>query len=178
MKTKTVGGPDFMGGFQRVAWYGLALLLLALTWMVLAVSLVAPARAAEADIATVVIHVQQVSPKGGTLRLGLYDAAHYAADDAPAIAAADVPATMGETTVTLTNVAPGTYAIETFQDINSNGKMDTSWLGLPLEPYGFSRDAKPRLAKPGFDRVKFEVAAGVNTVTLHLQNTVSVIASK
>jgi uncharacterized protein (DUF2141 family) len=146
--------------------------------MVLAVGLVAPARAAEAETATVVVHVQQVSPKGGTLRLGLYDEAHYAADDAPAVVAADVPATMGETTVTLTNVAPGTYAIETFQDVNSNGKMDTSWLGIPLEPYGFSRDAKPRLSKPSFDRVRFDVAAGVNTVTLHLQNTVSVIASK
>ncbi|HEY4076420.1 MAG TPA: DUF2141 domain-containing protein [Rhizomicrobium sp.] len=149
-------------------------MLLALTWMVL----VAPARAAEAETATVVIHVQQVSPRGGTLRLGLYDEARYTADDAPAVASADVPATLGETTVTLTDVAPGTYAIETFQDINSNGKMDTNWLGIPLEPFGFSRDAKPRLSKPGFDRVKFDVTVGVNTVSLHLQNTVSVIASK
>jgi uncharacterized protein (DUF2141 family) len=178
MNTRAVGGPNFMGGFQRVAWYGLALLLLALTWMVLAVGLVAPARAAETETATVVIHVEQVSPRGGTLRLGLYDEARYAADDAPAVASADVPAALGETTVTLTDVAPGTYAIETFQDINSNGKMDTNWLGIPLEPFGFSRDAKPRLSKPGFDRVKLDVAAGVNTVTLHLQNTVSVIASK
>jgi hypothetical protein len=48
------------------------------SWMLLAAGLVAPARAQEPvrvqDAgATVVIHVQDVSPKGGTLRLGLYD---------------------------------------------------------------------------------------------------------
>ena len=43
--------------------------------------------------------------------------------------------------------------------------------GLPLEPYGFSRDAAPRLSKPGFDRVKFDLAAGQNSQTFSLQNT-------
>jgi uncharacterized protein (DUF2141 family) len=83
---------------------------------------------------------------------------------------------MGVTTITLNNVPPGTYAIQAFQDLNSNGEMDTSWLGLPQEPYGFSRDARPRLSKPGFERVKFDVVAGANEQTLHLQNSVSVVA--
>ncbi|MEI7791277.1 MAG: hypothetical protein WCJ15_08890 [Alphaproteobacteria bacterium] len=48
------------------------------SWMLLAAGLVAPARAQEPvrvqdAVATVVIPVQDVSPKGGTLRLGLYD---------------------------------------------------------------------------------------------------------
>ena len=45
-------------------------------WMLLAAGLVAPARAQEpvtANGATLVIRIQDVSPKGGTLRLGLYD---------------------------------------------------------------------------------------------------------
>ena len=64
------------------------------------------------------------------------------------------------------------------EDINSNNKMDTSWLGLPLEPFGFSRDAQPRLSKPRFAAVKFDVAPGVNVQSLHLQNSVSLLASK
>ena len=51
--------------------------------------------------------------------------------------------------------------------------MDTTWLGLPLEPFGFSRDAKPFLSKPSFDEVKFAVAAGENSQSLHLQNMTS-----
>ena len=155
----------------RLAWYGLGLLLLALSLMVLAVGLVQPARAqAPAGSATLVIHVQGTTPEG-ILRLGLYDAARYAADDAPALTSADVPAQAGRTTVTLNNLAPGIYAIQSYQDRNGNGKMDTSWLGLPQEPYGFSRDARPRLSKPGFDRVRFAVAAGQNEQVFALQNT-------
>ena len=63
------------------------------------------------------------------------------------------------------------YIEGAYQDRNGNGKMDSSWLGLPLEPYGFSRDATPRLSKPGFDRVKFAVTAGANSQTFSLQNT-------
>lgn len=65
------------------------------------------------------------------------------------VASADVKAEMGDTVVTLTNVPPGVYAIETFQDINSNNKMDTSWFGFPLEPFGFC--AMPSPASPSRD---------------------------
>jgi uncharacterized protein (DUF2141 family) len=146
-------------------------------WMLLAVGLVAPARAQEPH-ATLMIHIQNVSPKGGTLRLGLYDEAHYPDDDSTPVASADVKAELGDNVITLNNVPPGVYAIEAYQDINSNNKMDTSWFGLPLEPFGFSRDAQPRLSKPRFSAVKFEVTPGVNMQTLHLQNSISLIATK
>ena len=76
------------------------------------------------------------------LRLGLYDQAGYPDDNSTPVASADVPAQLGETVITLTNIPPGSYAIETFQDINANNKMDTTWFGFPLEPFGFSRDAQ------------------------------------
>jgi|SRR6185312_3358653 uncharacterized protein (DUF2141 family) len=128
--------------------------------------------------ATLVIHVREVSPKGGTLRLGLYDEARYPDDDSTPVASADVRAESGETVITLNDIPPGTYAIETFQDINSNNKMDTTWFGIPEEPFGFSRDAKPRLSKPSFAQVKFEVVPGTNVQTLHLQASFSLIAAK
>jgi uncharacterized protein (DUF2141 family) len=83
-----------------------------------------------------------------------------------------VPAVAGETVITLHNIPPGVYAIQTFQDVNANDKMDTSWIGLPQEPFGFSLDAKPFLSKPSFDEVKFTLLPGDNSQTLHLQNSV------
>jgi len=140
--------------------------------------LVAPAARAQAPAATatVVVHVQGVTPAGGMVRLGLYDAARYPDDNSEPVAAADVRAEPGETVITLRNVPPGTYAIETFQDVNGNNKMDTNWLGIPREPFGFSRDARPHLSKPDFKDVKIDLAAGTNVQTLHLQNSVSLIA--
>lgn len=122
--------------------------------------------------ADLTIRVENVLPAGGVLRLGLYDAALYPDDNSKPIASADVPAIGGETIITLHGVAPGTYAIEAFQDVNANNKMDTTWMGLPLEPFGFSQDAKPFLSKPSFDDVKFTLAPGQNSQVIHLQNTV------
>lgn len=130
------------------------------------------------DQATLVVHVQDVSSKGGIVRLGLYDEARYPDDDSKPVASADVQAQAGETVITLKNVPPGSYAIQAYQDLNSNDKMDTSWFGFPLEPFGFSRDARPKLSKPRFAEVKFEVAPGMNVQTLHLQDSVSIIAEK
>jgi uncharacterized protein (DUF2141 family) len=132
--------------------------------------LAGPARSA-APTASLTIHVQNVLAAGGVLRLGLYDEARYPNDDSKPIASADVTAVPGETTVTLHGIAPGIYAIQTFQDVNANNRMDTSWVGLPLEPFGFSQDAKPFLSKPTFDEVKFTLAAGENSQVIHLQNT-------
>ena len=122
--------------------------------------------------ADLTIRVENVLPAGGVLRLGLYDAALYPDDNSKPIASADLPAIGGETVVTLHGVAPGIYAIEAFQDVNANNKMDTTWMGLPLEPFGFSQDAKPFLSKPSFDDVKFTLAAGENSLVIHLQNSI------
>jgi uncharacterized protein (DUF2141 family) len=139
-------------------------------WICLAIAGAVLARPAwPAAAATLTIRVENVLPAGGILRLGLYDAARYPDDNSKPIASADIPAIGGETIVTLHGVPPGVYAIQTFQDVNGNDKMDTSWLGLPLEPFGFSQDATPFLSKPSFDDVKFTLTAGDNSQVIHLQ---------
>jgi len=124
-------------------------------------------------VAELTIRIQNVSPRGGILRLSVYDKAHYSDNNSKPVASADVNAIAGETTITLHGIDPGSYAIETYQDINANGKMDTNWAGLPKEPFGFSRDARPRLlSKPSFETVKITLTTGKNTQSIHLQNSV------
>ena len=129
-------------------------------------------RAVPALAANLTIRVENVLPAGGILRLGLYDEARYPDDNAKPIAGADVPAIAGETVITLRDVPPGVYAILTYQDVNANNRMDTSWIGLPLEPFGFSLDVVPFLSKPAFSEVKFTVTTGENSQVIHLQNSV------
>jgi len=115
------------------------------------------------------VTVQGVIPPGGILRMGLYDRAGYSKNNGTAFA--DVPAIVGVTVVTFKDIAPGEYAVMAHQDLNSNDETDSNFLGIPTEPYGFSRDAKPFLSKPGFDAVRFTLVAGENSQTLRLQNT-------
>ena len=80
-----------------------------------------------------------------------------------------VPAVQPETTVTFKDIAPGVYGLKSYQDANRNGKFDQNWLGWPLERYGFSRDARPRLSEPGFARTKFMLPDVETVLVIHLQ---------
>jgi uncharacterized protein (DUF2141 family) len=119
--------------------------------------------------ATLVVKVEKVSPRGGDLRVALYTEQAYGADNGEPVQDAVVPARPGETIVTLAGIRPGIYAVKMFQDFNRNGRFDMNWLGLPLEKYGFSNDARPTFTEPPFAATKFELRPGTNTITIHLQ---------
>lgn len=122
-----------------------------------------------APLATLIVKVEKVSPRGGDVRVALYTSVSYPLDGADPVIDAVVPAKPGETIVTLQGVKPGTYAVKLFQDFNRNGEFDMNWLGLPLEKFGFSNDARPMFSEPPFDSTKFELRPGTNTITIHLQ---------
>lgn len=53
------------------------------------------------------------------------------------------------------DIPPGTYSLAVIHDENMNGKLDTNWLGVPTEGYGFSNDAKALLGAPSFSAASF-----------------------
>ena len=53
------------------------------------------------------------------------------------------------------DIPPGTYAMAVVHDENMNGKLDTNWLGLPTEGYGFSNNAKAVFSAPSFSDASF-----------------------
>jgi uncharacterized protein (DUF2141 family) len=57
-------------------------------------------------------------------------------------------------------VAPGTYAVSVFHDEDSNGKLDTNFMGVPREGVGASNDAKGHLGPPKFNAAAFRFAGG------------------
>lgn len=122
-----------------------------------------------AGAATLTVTVKDIDAKGGTLRLSLYDEFSWSAASDDPLASANVPAVTPDTVVTLSDIKPGIYGIKLFQDFNNNGKFDQNFIGLPLERYGFSRDARPFLSTPSFQNTKFKVVEGDNAITIHLQ---------
>jgi len=126
--------------------------------------------ASHALAATLIVKVESVSPRGGNLRVALYDRTSYAGHDADPVADRVVNAEAPETIVELDGVAPGTYAVKMFQDINRNGRFDTNVIGLPGEPFGFSNDARPLFDQPSFDAAKFTIGTGTRTITIRLRH--------
>ncbi|MEM8919176.1 MAG: DUF2141 domain-containing protein [Pseudomonadota bacterium] len=58
--------------------------------------------------------------------------------------------------ISITDVAPGTYAVALVHDENANGKMDMR-LFLPREGFGFSRNPKIGMGPPKFKSAQFTV---------------------
>ncbi len=124
---------------------------------------------APACAASLTVTVAGIDKKGGDLHVALYNEALWPDDDAKPLADIVVPAMAPQTAVTFKDVAPGVYGVKTYLDANRNGEFDQGAFGLPLERYGFSRDAKPGLSAPWFERVSFPVKAGENAIVIHLQ---------
>ena len=71
--------------------------------------------------------------------------------------------------VTYTDVAPGTYAVKVFHDINSDNDLNTSWVGWPQEPFGFSNDAPLNMGPPSFKAAALAVTGGAQTTRINLR---------
>lgn len=66
------------------------------------------------------------------------------------------------------NVAPGTYAVSAFHDANGNNKLDSNFLGLPLEAVGMSNNPKLN-GPPRFKPARFKVA-GPTKISIRFQS--------
>jgi len=80
-----------------------------------------------------------------------------------------VPVTTATATITFTDVSEGRHAIKAFHDVNDNGELDTNWMGIPTEPYGFSNDAMGTFGPPSFQDASFLVEPGANTTRFKMK---------
>ena len=51
----------------------------------------------------------------------------------------------------------GTYAIGVFHDVDRNGALSKSFLGIPKEPFGFSNNVRGRFGPPSFMEASFSL---------------------
>lgn len=58
-------------------------------------------------------------------------------------------------TVIMEDIPFGEYAVKAFHDEDANDDLTTNFLGIPVEDYGFSNDARGMFGPPGWDDAKF-----------------------
>ena len=144
-----------------------------LKWLfTLSVALVVALMAMKGQAAELTVTVKGLRNNEGMLRMALFDAAkEFPRGDE--IASRDVPAVKGQVLVVFPGVTPGDYAIAIHHDENDNQEMDT-FIGFPLEGFGFSRDAKVAAFKPPpFKEASFNVGSDDLTTSLSVVYWVS-----
>jgi len=124
--------------------------------MMLATTLALLAGTSQAAAGETEIHVRidNVRNSSGRLFVALYDGkrwlkpGHY-------LSAQKVKAKRGVVRATFRGMPRGVYGLAVFHDENMNSRVDTNFIGLPKEGYGFSRVTPRR--KPSFTEVAFSL---------------------
>ncbi|WP_262298528.1 DUF2141 domain-containing protein [Microvirga sesbaniae] len=118
-----------------------------------------------AQAATLTIRAQGVQPDQNMVYAGICDTSF---EEATCPYKDRGQATSGTVELRVRNVKPGTYAIAVFHDVNGNGKLDRSFIGLPNEPYGFSNDVGRR-GPPNFEAARIVVREPATTVVIPIR---------
>ena len=63
----------------------------------------------------------------------------------------------------LASIPSGNYAVAILHDENDDLKMNTNWLGIPKEGYGFSNNVMGTFGPPSFARASFRYIAPKHT---------------
>jgi len=123
-------------------------------------------RAEEASSLNVIEFRMRLREKGGIVRCGLFERNGWLKK---VVAAATARATGATALCVFNKIQPGTYGISAFHDQNSNGKLDTNFLGMPIEDYCASNNARGVLGPPSFEDSKFSFRGGTKQLEAHLK---------
>ena len=136
--------------------------LLILIQIVFGLSLIAQESVTESKLT---VEITNVTSKEGQIILAIYNSSE---NYDKRIAFQEVKLQPEVDTVTFeTSVPAGEYLVMLVHDINKNGKLDTSFIGMPKEPVGLSNyDGKGIPGK--FKKHKFTVSEDL-TVTIPLK---------
>ena len=119
------------------------------------------------NAANLTVTVEQVRNSKGEIRLSIFNVpSQFPQGDE--LDSKDVPAQLGFVTVQFYNLVLGAYAIAIHHDENSDGEMNTNFIGLPKEGYGFSNNAKVNFAAPAFEAAAFNLDVGDKSIRLRM----------
>ncbi|MBI1227481.1 MAG: DUF2141 domain-containing protein [Bacteroidetes bacterium] len=114
------------------------------------------------------IRFEGIEKPTGTLRLALYDNPSEFMKEEKAVLYNFFVDKNGNLEATIENLPTGTYAFAVFLDENNNKKLDKNLVGVPTEPYGFSKDSPSKWRLPTWEEVKFEVREKPQTLNVNL----------
>jgi len=115
------------------------------------------------------ITITKVKSAKGQFYIALFNKSKGFPDGSKAKYRQAVKASKGKVVVVFKNIPPGTYAVSTFHDANSNKKMDKSFFGIPKEGYGFSRDARGTFGPPSFAKASFYIGKKAHVISLTMK---------
>lgn len=126
------------------------------------------AASAFAQAATLEVEITDIRSTEGQLMVAVHASAE-GWDGKAAPAAAQLHAPSGDSALLrFEGLAPGSYAVQVMHDQNGNGELDSNFMGMPIEGYGFSNNPEV-MRKATFEEARVEVGEGETRIQLRLR---------
>lgn len=104
------------------------------------------------------VSITNLTNDKGHVLVSLYNTAEgFPSKPEKAVQKRRVTITNKQASVEFSAVPAGTYAVAVLHDENDDQKMNTNWLGIPKEGYGFSNNVTGTLGPPPFSKASFIV---------------------
>lgn len=110
---------------------------------------------------SILVHVEGVKNDKGSVTIALYD------DDpkrflkkGAKLGHLRVPAIKGITSACVSAPNAGNFAIAVYHDEDGNGKVTKSWIGFPVEGFGFSNNPRVFLTPPDLSEALVFIQTG------------------
>lgn len=124
---------------------------------------VAPCRAADLAVAITGVRAQT-----GLIKVALVDSPEAYDGKAKPVRGTAAAPSGGSASFRFDGLPPGRYAVMVIHDENGNGKLDSNFLGMPTEGYGFSNNPRV-MRKPTWDEAAFEVGEDGASIRIELR---------
>ncbi|MCB1172036.1 MAG: DUF2141 domain-containing protein [Leptospiraceae bacterium] len=134
---------------RQIVYLTTALLILSVPWN---------KGAAQDESFRIAVSVHNLVPKRGYVMAALHNnGASYLSRTVLPFRRIMLPVQGASLDFRFENLPRGQYSITVYQDLNSNQQLDSNFLGMPREPFGFSRNPVIGLGPPEFQETAFKL---------------------
>jgi uncharacterized protein (DUF2141 family) len=113
------------------------------------------------------IEISNIRSHKGIIRISVYTAPdQYPYHPAKTYEVKKDSVVNGVLHTSIRNLAPGEYGLCFLDDENNSGQLDSNFIGIPQEGFGFANNPKPLLKRPDYQHVTFKLTSGINHIHL------------
>ena len=121
---------------------------------------------ADESTQTVSIHVSNLKTQSSNLYVAVFDSADGFPKPEHSRTTTTIPVDAESVEFSLSLPDSSTTGIAIFQDLNGDGKLTKNGFGLPIEPYGFSNNARSTFGPPSFSQAAFKVSEKTSPIEI------------
>ncbi len=113
------------------------------------------------------ITIEDIRSEEGVLYLAIYQNSDTWLNESATFRQQIVAPKKGTMTLSFSNIPAGNYAVSVLHDMNRDKELNTNWLGMPAEAYGFSNNPGFMMRAPRFSECVFSAGPG-SAITIDL----------